>query len=180
VNQGINLLRGRNQARLKIQKQAAKIRLISFLVLGVYLIAGSGLFAYLVWARKEKSQLERSIQAKKQRIVSLKKNESLHLNLKQRLAFLGAQSDLGQNPVSRSVAVLNQLAGPQITTTDFSFLGDGQITIAGETTSALALSDFFERVKARREEIKLASLTSLTRLDEGGYEFNLSLKFEEK
>ena len=178
MSQGINLLRGRNKARLKIRKQAVKVKLISFLVLGLYLIASSGLFVYLVWAKGEESRLQRSIQAKKQRVVDLKKNESLHLNLKERLAFLNTQLDLDQNLVSRSITVLNKFTNPQVIVTGFSFIEDGQVVIAGEAANALVLSDFFEKVKEERKEIKIASLTGLTRLEGGSYEFNLNLKFE--
>lgn len=178
MSRGIDLLRGRNKGRLKIRKQAVKIKLISFLVLGLYLVAGSGLFVYLVWAKGEKSRLQQSIQVKKQRIVDLKKNESLHLNLKQRLAFMSTQLDLGQNLVSRSITILNKLADPQVTITSFSFAEDGQVIIAGEAANALVLNDFFEKVKKVKKEIKIASLTSLTRMEEGNYEFNLNLKFE--
>ena len=180
VSQGIDLLRGRNKGRLKVRKQAVKIKLISFLVLGLYLVAGSGLFVYLVWAKGEKSRLQRSIQVKKQRIIDLKKNELLHLNLKQRLAFLNTQLDLEQNLASRSITTLSKLADPQVTITSFSFVEDGQVVIAGEAANALILSDFFEKVKKEKKEIEIASLTSLTRMEEGSYEFNLNLKFKGK
>ena len=73
MSQEINLLHGRNQPRLKIQRQAAKVKLIGFIVLGLYLVAGGALFAYLVWAKGEKSQIQNSIQVKKQHIIGLKK-----------------------------------------------------------------------------------------------------------
>jgi len=154
------------------------MKLISFIVLGLYLVAGSGLFVYLVWAKGEKSRLQHSIQAKKQCIVGLKKNELLHLNLKQRLVFLNTQLDLDQNLVSRSITVLNKLVDSQIIVTGFSFIEDGQVVITGQAANAPVLSDFFEKVKEEKKEIKIALLTSLTRQEEGSYEFNLNLEFE--
>jgi len=87
---------------------------------------------------------------------------------------------LEQNLASRSITTLSKLADPQVTITSFSFVEDGQVVIAGEAANALILSDFFEKVKKEKKEIEIASLTSLTRMEEGSYEFNLNLKFKGK
>ncbi len=173
--QEINLLHGRNKAKRVIERQANKIKLISFVCLGVYLLLASGLFAYLIWARNEKNRLDRTIQSQKQQITNLKKVESLHLNLKQRLAFLSSQVGLEQNPASMSVDFFNGLKDPKIMITSFSLAEDKQISCVGLATDSLSLSDFLDKLKKQKNKIKTAELTSLSRDELGGYNFNLTL-----
>jgi hypothetical protein len=172
----INLLGEKKTKEILLEDTAKRIKVTSWVILGLYCLAGLGVLIFWMNMSSETNRIEQQIESKKQGITQLKKSEELQLALKERLDYL--QTVFGNHTFTYSQIYDDIFAlenGGSITLDNLLIDKQGQIKFAGKVDQVLTLSDFLKDIKTRNNKYAQAVLSTLTRDDKGAYLFEVTL-----
>lgn len=171
---GIDFLKAQKEIELKRSQQWRRLRVISFSVLLFYCLLVFAIFAYWSYLANKNQQLELAVNKQKQRVVELKKAESLQLVLKQRLGHLSQLITQQRINYDQIITFLYQASSAGINLEEIKISVKG-VSITGKADNAPALSLFLDKLNEGQLFSKII-LTSSQREENGIYSFSFSLE----
>jgi len=172
---GINLLKGKKSQDYIFETSVKKFSIVCFVLLGAYLIFGTGLLIFWFDTKSQANKTNQLIEARKQQITQLKPTEYSLQALKQQLAFFDSVSSV-QN--ADFVSILEMFFGLEkdgITLESISITNKGNVAISGKASQSFELADFIKSLEDNNKSIKSAFLKSLSREKDGAYKFETDM-----
>jgi len=179
MSQGINLLKGKKSPDYLLENTVKKAKLISFILLIVYLIVGVGMLVYWFNLTSQKNQVRQLTESKKQSITGLNKVEYSLVALKQRLEFFQKAKQRSKINFGSAIEQIYSLEIPGTSIDSLVIKNDGSLNIKGKAGQSINLADFIKGLVNQKKQIKKMVLESLTRLPDGSYDFELNLILEQ-
>lgn len=170
---GINLLPG-IKPTLEEKRVSKKIRTWGTVILAGYVIFVAGIFIIGATLSLQRSQVKGKVTALEQQIKSEQKKESLELALKGRIGEVG-KIIKGRVSYASLITKILSLAPTGVSFQELDF-SQSKISLSGEATNALVMTDFLEKLK-KETDFSWVYLNSLSRTKTGGYSFSLEIAF---
>lgn len=175
----INLLRIKEKISEREVRLKQFLQVSSSLLLIFYILVLGGIFSFWLVQQREIQVTRDKIRRAEERIMELKKIESLQVAVKGRLEVLA--SVFGEEEIDYEDALnqIEQLTPSGVDLENFDLTKNGKITIDGAAENSLSLGEFLANLTGSEEEdFKSIALSSITRTVEGAYNFSLELLFK--
>ena len=158
------------------------LKLGSISLLALYCLLVGAVFFYSVYLRAETKKVGEQIADKRETIESFKKVETLQTILKERLSGLNKLFSLPKTDYPQLLTYFEQEPPEGIILEEINFGADQEISISGLAVNSLVWSSFLENLNdpGQTSLFSQISLSSVSRQDDGAYNFNLAFELNEK
>lgn len=147
----VNLMPLEVQEERERQRKLRSFNLVTFVFLGVALLAATGVFGYQWWITRKISLLEAEIAEEKRVIGAQSSVEILARNLSARADSLS--KILAESPhYSRLLEKLSPKVPPGIRITDLTVVNESKITLGGEADGYLTIAKFVKALSEKEPE----------------------------
>lgn len=174
-----------NLLRIKEKISAKEVRLKQFLQVGsglllvLYILVLGGVFSFWLIQQRESQIVGDKIKLAEGKIAGLKKIESLQVAIKGRLQTLASAFEDEELNYEDFLTQLEQLTPSGVVLADFELTKNGEITISGSADNSLSLGEFLVNLTGSKEEdFKGIAVSSISRGQDGSYDFSLELLFK--
>ena len=175
MSQGINLLKREKAKNIQLLELIHTLKVSSFVFLIFYCLVVLAIFSYSVYLKQGSEKNSSEIEAKKSKIVELKKVESQQITLKQRLSSLTSLTVKEGPGYNESLSQLEEALESGVAIKEIKFDGPDSMKISGKAQQAVVLTRFFEKL-AEKSIFSKIILSSLARQKDGGWLFALDLR----
>lgn len=181
--QGIDFLKGKRKSFVDREKLFRSIKVGTIVFLVAYCIVVSAIVSYSLYRRQTNKGLQENIALKTKRLTELKKTESLHLLLKQRLSSLTKILAPKSQLYAAVIDYVDAVSPASVTVKNIEISSDGAVMLSGLAANSKAVDEFLVNIdneEAKRNFFKKVTLQPVTRQEDGSYTFGLTLQINEK
>ena len=169
MDKGIDLLSGKVSRDLRWEQASHHFKKGGLIMLLIYCFVCAAVMIYWLNLNNQIAKTNRLIEAKKQGITGLKKQESLHLALKERLFFMQSVLANNESKTSEVVALVFAMDETGIETTKIELGKKEAVVFENSVDNALLVSTFLDKLKGLDSRFSTARLDKVNRQDEGNY-----------
>lgn len=183
AKQEIDFLSGQQLKTGKKTKIAHFLKVGSIVVLILYCLLTAIVFSYWFYLNTQGRKTQQEINIKKQKIESLENIESTQIFLKQRLTALDKFfTNQVKTDLPKILSFFERVKG-ETRLKQINLTKEGEVTISGEASNALILTDFLKKLEEDDQSKELFSTITLVSTDKqktGDYLFSILLEVKGK